>query len=184
MAKNSVSKTGTAEAKAPAVAEGDWFDASFMEMRRQMDRLFDSFAGGWHLPSIAAPFAAPFAAPPFTAPHLGGGTVSLRFDVSESDDALEVSAELPGMDEKDIEVSLENGLLTVKGEKKAESERTEKDYYVAERRYGSFRRSFRLPDTVDEDKIQAKFDKGVLRVILPKVAEAGHKARKISISKP
>jgi HSP20 family protein len=175
MAKKSVSKTGTAEAKAPAVAEGDWFDASFMELRRQMDRLFDSFAGGWHLPSIAAPFAAP---------HLGGGTVSLRFDVSESDDALEISAELPGMDEKDIEVSLENGLLTVKGEKKAESERTEKDYYVTERRYGSFRRSFHLPDTVDEDKVQAKFDKGVLRVILPKVAEAKHKARKISISKP
>jgi HSP20 family protein len=179
MAKKSVTETGTVEAKAPAVAEGDWFDASFMELRRQMDRLFDSFGGGWHLPSIAAPFAAPFA-----APHLGGGTVSLRFDVSESDDALEVSAELPGMDEKDIEVSLENGLLTVKGEKKAESEQKEKDYYVTERRYGSFRRSFHLPDTVDEDKVQAKFDKGVLRVILPKVAEAGHKARKISISKP
>ncbi len=179
MAKKSVSKTGTAEAKAPAVAEGDWFDASFMELRRQMDRLFDSFAGGWHLPQIAAPFAAPFA-----APHLGGGTVSLRFDVSESDDALEVSAELPGLDEKDIEVSLENGLLTVKGEKKAESEQKGKNYHVTERRYGSFRRSFHLPDTVDEDKVQAKFDKGVLRVILPKVAEAKRKARKISISKP
>jgi HSP20 family protein len=175
MVKKPVSKTGTAEAKAPAVAEGDWFDASFMDLRRQMDRLFDSFAGGWHLPSIAAPFAPP---------ALRGGTISPRFDVSETDDAVEVSVELPGIDEKDIEVSLEHGLLTVKGEKKVESEQREKDFYIAERRYGSFRRSFHLPDTVDEDKIQAKFDKGVLQVVLPKVAEARRKAKKISITKP
>ncbi len=174
MAKKSVTKPGKAGAKAPVPAGGDWFDTSFMELRRQMDRLFDSFVGGAHLPSLGAPF---------DLPALRGGAVPVRFDVSEGDDAIEVSAELPGLDEQDVEVVLENGVLTVKGEKKAESEKKEKDFYVAERSYGSFRRSFRLPDTVDEDKINADFDKGVLRLVLPKVAEAKRKAKKIPISK-
>ncbi len=174
MAKKSAAKSGKAEVKAPVPVGGDWFDTSFVELRRQMDRLFDSFAGGFHLPSLGAPFGAP---------ALRGGAVAVRFDVSETDDAIEVTAELPGLDEKDVEVVLENGVLTVKGEKKAESEKKEKDYYVAERSYGAFRRSFRLPETVDEDKIQAAFDKGVLKLVLPKLAEAQRKAKKIPISK-
>lgn len=174
MAKKSVSKPGKAEAKAPVPTGGDWFDTSFMELRRQMDRLFDSFAGGLQMPSLGAPF---------DLPALRGGAVPVRFDVTEGDDAIEVSAELPGLDEKDVEVVLENDVLTVKGEKKAESEKKEKDYYLAERSYGAFRRSFRLPDTVDEDKISADFDKGVLKLVLPKVAEAKRKAKKIPISK-
>lgn len=174
MAKKSVAKPGKAEAKAPVPAGGDWFDSSFMELRRQMDRLFDSFTGGLHLPAMGAPF---------DLPAMRGGAVPVRFDVSEGDDAIEVSAELPGLDEKDVEVVLENGVLTVKGEKKAESEKKEKDYYLAERSYGAFRRSFRLPDTVDEDKINADFDKGVLKLVLPKLAAAKRKAKKIPISK-
>ena len=173
MAKKSAVKPGKAEVKAPVPAGGDWFDTSFTELRRQMDRVFDSFAGGFQLPSLGAPFDLP-------APRIGA--VAVRFDVSESDDAIEVSAELPGLDEKDVEVVLEHGVLTVKGEKKAESEKKEKDYYVAERSYGAFRRSFRLPETVDEDKIQAAFDKGVLKLVLPKLAEAKRKAKKIPIS--
>jgi HSP20 family protein len=175
MAKKSVAKPGKAGAKAqvPVATGGDWFDTSFMDLRRQIDRLFDSFAGGFHLPSLGAPFGAP---------ALRGGAVAVRFDVSESDDAIEVSAELPGLEEKDVEVVLEGGVLTVKGEKKAESEKTEKDFYVAERSYGAFRRSFRLPDTVDENKIQAAFDKGVLKLVLPKLAAAKRKVKKIPIS--
>ena len=175
MAKKSVTKPAKSETKAPVPTGADWFDTSFMELRRQMDRVFDSFAHGFHLPSLGAPF---------DLPALRGGAVAVRFDVSESDKAIEVSAELPGLDEKDVEVVLENGVLTVKGEKKAESEKKEKDYYVAERSYGAFRRSFRLPDTVDEDKISADFDKGVLKLVLPKLAEAQRKAKKIPISKP
>ncbi len=174
MAKKSVAKPGKAEAKAPVPTGGDWFDTSFMELRRQMDRLFDSFAGGMQLPSLGASFDLPALR----------GAVPVRFDVSESNDAIEVSAELPGLDEQDVEVVLENGVLTVKGEKKAESKKKEKDYYLAERSYGSFRRSFRLPDTVDEDKINADFDKGVLKLVLPKLAEAKSKAKRIQISKP
>jgi HSP20 family protein len=107
----------------------------------------------------------------------------VQFDVVESDDAIEVSVELPGIDEKDVEVTLEGGLLTVKGEKKAESEKKNKDHYVMERRYGAFRRSFRLPDGLDESKVTAKFDKGVLQIVLPKAAEAKRKAKKVPIDK-
>ncbi|MDH3475310.1 MAG: Hsp20/alpha crystallin family protein [Rhodospirillales bacterium] len=161
-------------AAAPAPAGEDWFNTSFTDLRRQMDRLFDSFAGGWHLPSIGAPLAMP---------RWAEGTIAVQFDVSETDDSYEISAELPGLEEKDVEVSLEGDLLTVKGEKKAESEKKKKDYYVMERHYGAFRRSFRLPETVDDSKIKASFDKGVLHLTLPKAAEAKRKAKKIEISR-
>jgi HSP20 family protein len=80
--------------------------------------------------------------------------------------------ELPGLDEKDVEVKLANGSLTVKGEKKEDKEEREKDYYFSERRYGSFVRSFPLPEGVNADKIEASFAKGVLTIKLPKTAEA------------
>jgi HSP20 family protein len=161
-------------AAVPAPAGEDWFNTPFNELRRQMDRVFDSFAGGWHMPSIGAPFAMP---------RLGDGTIAVQFDVSETGDAYEISAELPGLEEKDVEVSLEGDLLTVKGEKKGESEKKKKDYYVMERHYGAFRRSFRLPETVDDSKIKASFEKGVLHLTLPKAAEAKRKAKKIEISR-
>ena len=110
-------------------------------------------------------------------------SIAVRFEVSESDDSFEISAELPSMEEKDVKVVLDDGTLTVKGEKKAEFEERKKDYYVMERHYGSFRRGFRLPDTVDESKVKAKFEKGVLQVTLPKAASAKKKSKKISISK-
>ncbi len=75
------------------------------------------------------------------------------------------------MDEKDIEVNVANGALTIKGEKKEEKEEKQKDYYVSERRYGSFERYFELPDGVDAGKIEAAFKNGVLRVTLPKTAK-------------
>ena len=159
--------------KTPATAD-EWFGGSMMDLRRQMDRLFDNFTNAWHLP-MAEPMSAMRAWPE--------GGIAVRFEVSESDDAFNVSAELPGMDEKDVDVVLDNGRLTVKGEKKSETEEKKKDYHLMERHYGSFRRSFRLPDTVDENKVRAKFEKGVLQVTLPKVAEAKKKSKKISISK-
>ena len=99
----------------------------------------------------------------------------------ESDKAYEITAELPGMDEKDIEVNVANGALTIKGEKKEEKEEKQKDYYVSERRYGSFERYFELPDGVDAGKIEAAFKNGVLRVTLPKTAEAQKPAKKIEV---
>ena len=89
-------------------------------------------------------------------------------DVIEGDKAYEITAELPGLDEKNIEVSVANGGLTIKGEKKEEREETQKDYYVSERSYGSFSRAIALPYQPDSAKVEAKFDTGVLRVHLPK----------------
>jgi HSP20 family protein len=93
----------------------------------------------------------------------------------------EIAAELPGMDEKNIEVKLVNGTLTIKGEKQEEKEEKKKDYYVNERRFGSFERSFAVPESVDEAKIEAAFKKGVLTVTLPKKAEAQTPAKKIEV---
>ncbi|MDH3712789.1 MAG: Hsp20/alpha crystallin family protein [Gammaproteobacteria bacterium] len=102
-------------------------------------------------------------------------------DVMESDKAFEMTAEMPGMDEKDFELVLAEGMLTLKGEKKEEHEEHEKDYRLSERRYGSFQRAFRLPDGVDPGNVTAKFAKGVLHVTLPKSKETQLKQRKVPI---
>jgi HSP20 family protein len=104
-----------------------------------------------------------------------------RTDVTETDEAVDVSVELPGMDEKDIDVSLSDDVLTIRGEKKAEREEKKKGYYLAERSYGSFYRSIPLPPGVDSEKAEAQFKKGVLTVTLPKTPEAQAKVRKIEV---
>ena len=102
-------------------------------------------------------------------------------DVVEKDNAYEVTAELPGMDEKDIEVKLANGGLTIKGEKQEEKEEKRKDYHVHERTFGSFERYFTVPEWVDRDKIEASFKKGVLTVTFPKKPEAIKPEKKIEV---
>jgi HSP20 family molecular chaperone IbpA len=102
-------------------------------------------------------------------------------DVTQTDKGYEVTAELPGMEEKDIEVKLANGILTIKGEKRDEKEEKKKDYYVRERSFGSFERSFQVPADVDADEINASFKKGVLTVMLPKSAEAQRAEKKIEV---
>ena len=91
-----------------------------------------------------------------------------RVDVSETDTELKIEAELPGIDEKDVEVVLSDGRLTIKGEKKQEKEEKKKDYHMVERSYGSFARSIVLPFEADPDKVKATFAKGVLTVTVPK----------------
>jgi HSP20 family protein len=88
---------------------------------------------------------------------------------------------LPGLDEKNIEVNVDNGGLTIKGEKKEEKEEKQKGYYVSERSYGSFERYFGLPNGVYADKIEASFKNGVLKVTLPKTAKAQKPAKKIDV---
>jgi len=140
------------------------------DFRQQMDRLFDDFFGTW--PSLSS-------RPGRVAASTGA---DVRFDASESDKAFEITAELPGLEEKDVDVSVEHGVMTIKGEKKSEREEKDKDYYLTERSYGSFRRSFPMPENVNEDKISATFEKGVLKVTLPKTAAGKSKARRISVS--
>ena len=94
-----------------------------------------------------------------------------------------IEGELPGVEEKDISVTLANGVLTIKGEKKQENEEKNESYYLTERSYGAFERSLRLPDTVDEAKVEAKFDKGVLKVTAAKKPEAVKAERRIEIKK-
>jgi HSP20 family protein len=90
------------------------------------------------------------------------------FDIAESDTEYSVIAELPGIDEKDIDVTLTDGILTIKGEKKQETEEKDGTYHRIERRYGSFQRSFRMPDGVQGDKIDATYKDGVLKLMIPK----------------
>ena len=110
-----------------------------------------------------------------------GFDLTPTMDVTESETAYEMTAEMPGMEEKDFELVLSEGLLTLKGEKKEEHEEHDKDYRLSERRYGSFERTFRLPKGVDDGSVSAKFAKGVLHVTLPKSKEAQLKQRKVPI---
>ncbi len=101
-------------------------------------------------------------------------------DLSETDDHVIVRAEVPGMDKKDIHISMSDGLLTIQGEKKQEKEEKKENYRFVERRYGSFSRSLRVPSGVDADKIEASYKDGVLKVAIPK--SESEKSRKIEIT--
>lgn len=133
-------------------------------LRHRMDQLFDDFTAGYGWP--------------FTD---GRGARSLRVDVGESESELTVDVELPGVDEKDLDISLADEVLTIKGEKKKEKEEKNKDYHLTERSYGSFHRTMRLPFEPDPKKVKAKFKAGVLTITMPKPPEAKSKVKKIAI---
>jgi HSP20 family protein len=148
-------------------------------LRREIDRLFED----WHSGSWRRPLARTlFDVEPFWRGEMGFGGVP-AVDIAEKEKEYEVMAELPGMDENNIDVKFADGMLTIKGEKKEEKEEKKKDYYLSERRYGSFQRSFQVPDGVDAEKIEASFKNGVLTVKLPKTAEAVKQEKKIAIKK-
>jgi HSP20 family protein len=109
------------------------------------------------------------------------GPTAPKIDVAEGKDGLEVTAELPGVDEKDVEVMLSNGMLTIRGEKKVERDEKDRNWHVIERSFGAFSRSVPLPYEPDAAKVEAKFEKGVLRVRVPKPADVAKKERKIEI---
>ena len=133
----------------------------FVALRREMDRLFDDvFRGFEGLPG--------FAGREFSWPSL---------EVSETETDVTVTAELPGLEEKDVEVLLAEGVLTIRGEKKSETE--DKDRRFSERYYGRFERRVALPAEVDEDKVQAAFKNGVLTVTMPKSAKAEAHVKRI-----
>ncbi len=103
-------------------------------------------------------------------------------DVAEDDDGFTISVELPGLDENDIDLSAKNGRLTINGEKTTEPDDVKKNYHIKERRYGSFRRSFNVPEYVNDKNITADFSRGVLTITLPKKPSAASTARKINIT--
>lgn len=102
-------------------------------------------------------------------------------DISETKDKLLIKAELPGMDAKDVSVTVSGDILTIKGEKKREEEKKDEHYYCSERYCGSFQRSFRLPVNIKTDKVDATFEKGILHVALPKTEEAKKKEIEIKV---
>ena len=109
-------------------------------------------------------------------------TMTPKLDIEELQDKYEIKAELPGIDEKDINLSLDDGVLTISGEKKSETKDQHKGYYLKECSYGSFSRSVCLPENVADEKIAAQFNQGVLTIEVPKKEPTVAKARKIAIS--
>jgi HSP20 family protein len=140
----------------------------------EMDRVFDRFAGGFGMPALRRWFnTEPASTFSFPTPAV---------DVTENDKGYQITAELPGLEEKDVNVTVAGGMLTIKGEKSYEKDEKNKNRHVSERAYGSFQRSFALPDSVDTDKIGANMAKGVLTGTLPKTAQAT-KEQKIEVKK-
>jgi HSP20 family protein len=136
-----------------------------LSLWRDTDSLFDSFFGGLGYEPLA----------------FGLMAFNPTIDVTESDKEIRVLAELPGMDEKDINVSLYRDTLMITGEKRAESEQKGKDYHHVERSYGSFSRTIQLPADAATNKITAELKKGVLTIVLPKSARAVESTRKVKI---
>jgi HSP20 family protein len=132
-----------------------------LALRGEMDRLFDSF------------FREPFGAMDWSA--WGQGKWSPAVDMAESDKELTVRAELPGIDPKDLEISVTGNQLVLSGEKHEATEHDGKDYYHSETRYGSFRRVMPLPEGIDTEKVEAQYANGVLTLRLPKTAAAATK---------
>jgi HSP20 family protein len=137
----------------------------FSAMRREMDRLFDEFRGVG---------GGPYAAEP--------ATFTPAVSVRQTDKGgVEVTAELPGIDEKSVEVSLADNALTIRGEKKEEKEEKGEGWYLSERSFGSFLRTIPMPVEVDEGKVSAQFKNGVLTVTLPAAPDTERKTKKIEV---
>lgn len=148
-------------------------------VRKEYDDLVGSFYKEMH--NLMDRFFHGFDIEPFGTSESITSEFMPRVDIKENDKEIKVTAELPGMEEKDIDVSLSADSLTIRGEKQEEIEDKGKDCYCAERRYGSFHRVIPLSAEVDENKVEANFKKGVLKIRLPKTAEAQDKRKRIEI---
>lgn len=136
-------------------------------LQHRMNSIFDDFFKG-------------FGIEPFSRFSTDSAFVP-QMNIVENDREVIISAELPGVEQDDLEISVEDGALIIKGEKKCEIEKEDKNYYRMERSYGTFARVVQLPAKVDEEKIQARLKKGVLKVTIPKLPEAQTSRKKIEI---
>jgi HSP20 family protein len=144
-------------------------DAPYQSLHREIDKVFQDFSRNFGLPHMSQ------------SPNQNGLSFSPNMDVVESEKALEITTELPGVTEKDVEITIVDNVLTIRGEKNAEKKEEKDDYHMVERTYGSFRRSLRLPFEISADKIDASFKDGILKVILPKPPEVEAKTQKVAI---
>jgi len=154
------------EKKVPVKREA--YDDPVYQMQQRINSLFDDFSTGFNLS-------------PFEGLGESFGAFQPQVDISENDKQIVVSAELPGLDENDIEVSLAHNMLTISGEKKSAKEDRGKNYYHVERSYGSFKRTIPLPYEIETDKVEATFKKGVLTIDLPKTAETQKQRKRITV---
>ncbi|CAN7242799.1 Hsp20/alpha crystallin family protein [Pararhizobium sp. LjRoot238] len=152
--------------RAPSVYRGGDLDP-FQLLHRNVDRLFDEALRGFDMPSA------------FGQMMTRNGTWP-TVEVAENEKEIRVIAEVPGLEEKDIEVMLDDGVLTLRGERKSETE--DKDRQFSERYYGRFERRLALGHEIEEDKVAATFKNGVLMVVLPKTAKAQASAKRIAIN--
>jgi HSP20 family protein len=140
----------------------------FLSLRRGMDRLFDQVMGGWS--GMPAPFT-------------GTGVLTPKVDVAETPQGLEVTAELPGIEPKDVAIDLQDDVLTLRAERSRETKEEDKDkrWHVVERQSGTYLRRFALPFEPEADKVEASFDKGVLHIRIPRPSQAKPQARRIEV---
>jgi HSP20 family protein len=157
---------GREESRVPSLFRNSEHDP-FLSLHREVNRLFDNVFRGYDggLPAVGS------------ASLFGGNWPSV--EISDNDKEIKVTAEVPGMEEKDIEVLLDDGVLTLRGEKRSETE--DKDRQFSERYYGRFEPRIPFGYEIDEDKIDARFKNGVLFVTLPKTAKAQSQAKRIAI---
>jgi HSP20 family protein len=144
------------------------FREEMESLHRSIDRLFENAIGDGFGPSLLSESWQRGVVP--------------RMDATEDDKAFRITVELPGMEEKDVAVSLSERVLTIRGEKKEEKEKKEKNYHRQERAYGSFQRVLQLPSDVDAEKITASFKNGVLTIDLPKTQESQAKVKQIPVT--
>lgn len=152
------------EVKDKSSNDGDVFSS----LHNEINRVFDNFARGTHWS--------------FQPLSVRAGKLSPRIDISETDEEIEVVAELPGVADKDVDVSLSGDMLTIRGEKQSKTDKEEKNYRIVERSHGSFERMTRLPCEVEAEKVKAVFRQGELTITLPKTERAKNGSHKIEIT--
>lgn len=162
--------------KAPAPSAGR--QSPFDALRSEIDRLFDMVnPGDWRFPTMGP------SGFEMRLPQMPDWKLAPAMDLVETDKGYAITAELPGLEEKDVDLKVANGILTIKGEKSEQKEEHKGDYHLSERRFGQFQRAFRIPEGVDADRIDASMAKGVLTVTLPKSEKAKAEEKKIEIRK-
>lgn len=177
---NKTTKKSTPESQPEKPATKDLAPQAhpLLALREEIDSVFDNFFSGFSL----SPFAKhTFSIDPFKRFEEAFGKLSMKTDVKESDKTFSVIAELPGLDENEIDVSVSDGVLIICAEKKEETHKDDEDFHLNERHYGAVKRRFTLPKNVDPDKATASFKNGVLNITFPK--KASPKAKKIPIKK-
>ncbi len=148
-------------------------------LQREIDAVFDRFGSGSPFGDWLIPFEKKTG---FGLPSgFAKAGIATKSDIVEGEKSYDITVELPGVSEKDISVTVDEGVLSIKGEKRSEEKKEEDNFFLQERGYGSFQRSFRLPDDVDANKIAANHKNGILTVSLPRNKEAKPKGRQISI---